>query len=68
MNKEIDKERFDKFDFTGFEDKDVMMFCHDCDWQSEIVIARFPKCPTCGAHLYLLDLTNDIIDRKINWL
>lgn len=64
MNREISPKRFEKFDFDGFESGDTMMFCHECNWQSEPKTIMKNICPNCDEHLYLLDLTKDIIENN----
>lgn len=39
MNREISKDRLEKLDLSGFEPGDMILFCHDCDFQTYTVTA-----------------------------
>jgi len=55
----------DTLNISTFSVGDVLHYCEECPWQSEESYAMKPKCPECGAHLYIVFLTEEAI-KEIN--
>ncbi len=55
----------DTLNISTFSVGDVLHYCEKCTWQSKESCAMKPECPQCGAHLYLVFLTEAAI-KEIN--
>jgi anaerobic ribonucleoside-triphosphate reductase len=61
MNKQISNERISKLNVDNIKVGDTIIFCNRCDYQ-DIGVARKPVCPKCNNELYLIDITDAILD------